>query len=611
MAVWEALALARADAETAVDGSPLIGRDDEVAFLRSQWQRTTRDGRPHVALLCGEAGSGKTRLLNELVRTVGSTATVVRSSYPAYGTLGGWQVATDIIGQLGPSDDAEVNIRLRSIGGEMDASLQDIDPAGLAHEQVWAFARLVQEKGASGGVMLIIDDMHHSGDRILDILGELAGRLNDVALLTVLAGRTEPGDWLTRFPAATTVRLGPLSRADAATLAGTLVCDKPLTAEASAFLVERANGNPLYLRELVAMARERGTLVDDGGAYQLTAPGAVPATLQAVLAARLDALDPGLKLGLQHVAVVGDAATVAQVAALGSVDAGSTLQALVELGLLRHGPDGRYDAVDPLLREVAYETLPHTLRGELHRQASAQVGTLEERARHLERAVEYLDDDESVTTDAIEALVAAGQACVQASRLLDALRLLDRAVALGGRQPSALLELAKLQASAGHQAAALDTLALIDDDPDDPVVAVERDHTAATSVMFSDPGTAIPGLQKAAQEWNALGRTAKEAWARANVGVALFNLSRMEESVIELEEALELVDRSDDQPGVIAVSAFLCLVKPADPRVPVWLAQTLEFADAAGDRSRQMNTLTTLAWNHFLRSFCGRPQDMA
>ena len=609
--VWEAVALRPVDAEPVADGPPLVGRDDELAFLAAQWRRVRRDRQPHVVLLCGEAGSGKTRLLNELVRVADPGGTVVRATYPAYGTMGGSRVAGEIIRQLGPATDSEVSARLRSITGELDPSLRAIDPAGIPQEQLWAFTRLIQEKGAAGPLLLIIDDMHHSGDRTLELLGELSGRLNDVALLTVLAGRTEPGDWLTRFPAATTVRLEPLSRADATTLAGAFVCDKPLAPESAEFLVDRASGNPLYLREMVAMARARGSLVDDGTLYRIAAQSAIPATLQALLAARLDALEPSQKLGLQHVAVVGEAATVEQVAGLGSTEAATTLRSLVDVGLLRHGSDGRYDTVDSLLREVAYETLPHNVRGELHRQASALVATPEERARHLDRAATYLAGDEKLAAEAVEALVVAGRAFIEASRHLDALRLLERAASLGSLPSSALFDLAKLQALSSRDEDALRTLALIPDDPDDPAIAVERDHTAATSIMFSDPLSALPGLRHAAVRWKELGNTDKEAWARANAGVASFNLSRMEESVVELEQALTGFESCADRTGIIAVTSFLCLVKPTDPRVSAWLADALEFADAAGDRSKQLNTLTTLTWNHFLRSFCGRAQDMA
>jgi class 3 adenylate cyclase/tetratricopeptide (TPR) repeat protein len=608
--VWEAVALRPVDVEPTADHPPLVGRDDELAFLTAQWRRVRRDRRNHDVLLCGEAGSGKTRLVNELARVAATDGTVIRVTYPAYGSMGGPRVAAEVIRQLGPPADNEVGARLRSIGGDLDPSLKEIDPAGLPQEQVWAFARLLQEKAADSPILLIIDDMHHSGDRTLEILGELSGRLSNVALLTVLTGRTEPGQWLSRFPAATTVRLGPLSRVDAATLANAFVCDKPLAPDAADFLVDRASGNPLYLRELVAMARSRGSLVDDGDVYRLTTHATIPATLQALLAARLDALDPAQKLGLQHVAVLGEAATVDQVSGLGSPDAAVTLRSLVDVGLLRHGADGRYDTVDAMLREVAYETLPHNLRGELHRHASTMVSTPEEKARHLDRAADYLADNPLVAAEAAEAMVTAGLAFIQASRHLDALRLLERGVALGCTQSSALLALAKMQALCSRNDDALVTLALIPDDPDDPTVAVERDHTAAASSMFSDPSSALPGLHRAVEQWHALGDTIKEAWALANAGVALFNLSRMEESGADLERALTLFEQDGDRAGAVAVSSFLCLVKPADHRVPGWLADALEFADAAGDRSRQINTLTTLMWNHFLRSFCGRSEDM-
>ena len=611
VAVWEAVSLRAGDGGPGAEGPALVGRDEELTFLAAQWRRVRRDGQPQIVVVCGESGSGKTRLLDELCLLADGDGTVVRSTYPAYGTLGGVRVAADIVRQLGPAADEAVNTRLRSIAGDLDPSLRAIDPSGMPKEQLWAFTRLIQEKGAARPLLLIIDDMHRGGERALELLGELTTRLVDVPLLLVLSGRTEPGEWLGRFPAATTVRVEPLSHADAVVLAQSFVCDKPLDPEAARFLVDRARGNPLYLRELVAMSRARGSLVDDGDRYSLTAHGAIPATLQALLAARLDALEPAQKLGLQHVAVIGEPASVEQVVALGSIQAEAVLRSLVDLGLLRVGPDGRFEAVDPLLREVAYETLPHTVRGELHRQAAGAMSSAEQRARHLDHASTYLAGDSAVAAEAVAALVTAGTELMESSRHLDALRLLERALVLGSLPSSALLELARLQAMAARDEDALVTLGLIPDDPSDPFVAAERDHTAATTCIFSDPTTALVGLRTATARWHELGNGAKEAWARANAGVALFNLSRMEESAAELEQALALFRTAGDRAGEIAVSSFLCLVKPDDPRVSGWLAEALEFADAVGDRSKQLNTLTTLAWNHFLRSFCGTAADMA
>jgi class 3 adenylate cyclase/tetratricopeptide (TPR) repeat protein len=610
--VWEAVALHPAGGTPVIDQRPLVGRDDELAFLAAQWRRVMRDRQPHVVLLCGEAGSGKTRLIDELSGTTGPDGTVVRVTYPAYGAMGGTRVAADAVRLLGPSRDDEVNARLRSLSGEIDPSLKAIDPAGIPKEQLWAFARLIHEKGSDRPLLLVIDDMHHAGERTLELLGDLTTRVNGIPLLTVLSGRTEPGEWLSHFPAATTVRLSALSRLDAAALANDLVgTAKPLADEAVDFLVDRTGGNPLYLRELVTMARDRGSLVDDGDRYRLAAHAAIPATLQALLAARLDALEPAQKLALQYVAVLGEAVTMDQVSGLGSPEVASTLPALADVGLLRFNSEGRYDTVDSLLREVAYETLPHNLRGELHREAAGVVKTAEERARHLDRATGYLADDETVAAEAVAALVEAGHRLIAASRHLDALRLLDRAAALGCLPTSALLELARLQAMVSRGADALRTLALIPDDPDDPTVGIERDHTAGMVQMFSDPAAALPALQDAARRWHEVGDMDKEAWAHGNAGVTCFNMSRMEESAQELERALAMFEECGDRAGAVSVSSFMCLVRPGDPRVPTWLNEALAFADASGDRTRQLNTLITLTWNQFLRSFCGRPADMA
>jgi class 3 adenylate cyclase/tetratricopeptide (TPR) repeat protein len=608
--VWEAVSLRRAQEEPE-DAPALVGRHDELAFLEAQWRRVCRDGRGHLVLVCGDAGSGKTRLAHELARLAAVDGTVIRSAYPAYGTLGGTVVATDMVRQLGPMDDAEIDARVRSVAGDVDPSLKDIDPAAILQEQMWALGRLLQRKAAERPLLILIDDLHRSGDRTLEVLAAMAGRLPEVPVLTVLAGRSEPGEWLASFPSATTVRLGPLSRAEASTLAeGFLATDKPLEADATDFLVERANGNPLYLRELVSMARTQGLLVDDGASYRLTGHAAVPATVQALLAARLDALPPTQKVVVQHVAVLGEA-TADQVAGLGTPEAALSMRAMVDSGLLRQDAEGNYTTVDSLLREVAYETLPRIQRGELHRRAAALVHEPERRARHLDRAARYLADDEAVATEAADALADAATAYLQSARHLDALRLFERAVARGCRRPSVLLDMAKLQALCGKPEDVVETLAMVQDDPDDPTVALERDHTAAGSRVFSDPAWALPRLEAVTAEWHRLGVVDKEAWGHGNAGVAHFYLSHMDEAARELQASLDLFEGIGDRAGMAAASSMLCLARPTDRRVAQWLSEALAFADQSGDRSRQVGALTTLAWHHFLRSLWGGPRDTA
>jgi class 3 adenylate cyclase/tetratricopeptide (TPR) repeat protein len=610
--VREAIAL-RGSREARAGGgeTPLFGRDDELEFLRAQWRRVRRDGRPHFVLLCGEAGSGKTRLMDELGLHASGEGVVVWSTYPAYGAMGGARVASEIAAQLGPIDNPEVSARIRSIGGELDPSLQSIEPGALRQEQTWAIGRLLRDKASSNPVLIAIDDMHRSGDRTLEMLVELSGRVTDIPLLVVLAGRTEPGDWLSRFPAATTIRLSPLHSVHAAALASALVPDKPLAPETADFFVHRAGGNPLYIRELVTLARSQGALVDEGDHYGLQPHAAIPATLHALLAARLDALDPRQKLVLQHVAVLGEAADADHVAKLGCPDAAAVLRSLADEGLVTERPDGRFETVDALLSEVAYETLPRNTRGELHREAAALATGTEERARHLNHAADYLADDELAAAEAADALASAAQELIEVSRHLDAIALLERAVAIGYDRSPGLLALARIQNLCGRDKEALDTLAKIADDPDDPSVAVERDHTAANTMTFLDPAWAVPRLEEVAERWHALGATSKEAWARSNAGVAHFNQSHMREAAAQLEAGLALFEQAGDRWGAVNASSFLALVTPTDRRVPRWLAGALGFADETGDKSRQISALTTLSWHHFFRSFCGSAASMA
>src|SRR5205823_3061210 len=128
--------------------------------------------------------------------------------------------------------------------------------------------------------------------------------------------------WLASFPSATVMRLNPLGSTDAVELANALSCEGQLAPEAAAALAGRAGGNPLHLRELIGMLRARGELIETSEGLQLAGNVSLPPSLQAILAARLDALGAEEKVCLQHVTVLGDAATADQVEALGLPDAG-------------------------------------------------------------------------------------------------------------------------------------------------------------------------------------------------------------------------------------------------------------------------------------------------
>lgn len=577
-------------------GVPLVGREEELSFLVGRWRRACRSGRGELCLVVGDAGIGKTRLVDELAATVvRGGGRVVRASYPGYGGLGGPRLAAEVVRQLGFTGDAQVDARTRSVAGELHPSLRVTDADALRGEQVWALRRALRDKSAASPLLVALDDMHRAGPMTCDLLGALAGRTLEGRVLVVLAGRPE-GEWLARLAAATTVRLAPLAEAEAVALARAIRGD---LAPATARLVrERAGGNPLYVRELVTAAAGEGE------------QPVVPPTLRALLAARLDALGPAGKAAVQHLAVLGEPATPAEVAALGLSAAGDVLDGLVAAGVLRTDPaTDAYTVADPLLAEVAYATLPHDRRAALHRLA-ASVTAGEQAAAHLARAAGYDPGDAGLRAKAAGALAAAGLALAAAYRPADAARLLQEAVDLGHREPAALLRLARIYADAGRPEEADAVLAALPGELS-PEEAAERDHVRGAARIFGDPEAAVSLLAGAAERWRGLGVPVKEAWAHANAGVALFNQARMAEAAAALELARARFDAAGDRAGAAATVSFLMLVRPDDARLPAWLEDALAFGEDTGNRDVQLNALVALAWNHYLRARLGGPRTCA
>jgi tetratricopeptide (TPR) repeat protein len=543
---------------------------------------------------------GKTRLLEELTAEIADEAAIAHTRYPAYGGLGGPQVAADIAEQLGLMGEHEVDVRVKAVAGDVDDSLRDLDPGAFRQEQLWAYRRYLEAKAADQPILIIIDDIHRTGDQTLELLGELMGRILEVPILLVLSGRPEPGEWLARFPGSTTVRLSPLSPEDSMSLVTSLRPAGTAPDDTVRALVGRGRGNPLYLRELVAV------VCAEGGA----APASLPPSLQAILAARLDALRPEEKGAIQRASVLGDVATEDQMAMLGLADV-SALRNLVAAGLLRQRKDDCYEVVDPLLREVAYETLPRQVRGEWHRRAADAVRDPVQRARQLERAVGYLPDDETLSAETAAALREAGVNLIDGYRIDDGISLLLRAVQHGERGPAVLLRLASALTNNGRGEEAATVLSHLDEADVTAEQLAERAHIQAVSHMFRNPETSLAPLAEAAQRWHDLDEPVKEGWAWSNRGVALFNSGQMAEASDNLERAIELFGAHGEYNGKLAAQSFLALIRPDDPRVSDWLEEGLRRAEDLGDRSGQANSLVLLAWHHIFRSHLGGREQMA
>ncbi len=594
--VRQALALRATPVPTTLAPAPLIGRKDDFEFLLAQWRRVTATRRSALVLVTGDPGIGKSRLLDELAATVDSESLVVRSTYPPYGGYGGLRVGGDLVAQLGPSSDPAVEQKVRTLTGDFDPSMAGIDAGTLRKEQLWALRRLAEDRTQEETLVVLIDDVHMATSSI-ELLTSFVGRLSDLPVLVVLAGRPE-GKWLTSFAMANTLRLGPLSADDARTLAAHWEPDHPTEER----LLRSTGGNPLFLRELLAYARQHPDQSNDRRP--------LPLSLRSVLAARLDGLAPADRMALQDFAVIGDTATVDQLVALGGPPASEGVQGLTNAGLIRHRPDGTLRITEPLLREVAYSTLPRATRAERHLRMAELSHSPDDQARHLARAHAMAPDDRALQTRAADALATAGISALDVSRRSEGVTMLRQAMDLGHREPASLLRLADAL-NDGHRNEALKVLRLVPEPSGDARIDAERVLVRANALVDVDLERALTSFDEAADRFQKIGDSVKEAWSYSNKGVALFLHGRMSEADHELIRALPLFHDEGHRTGELATLSFRALVRPDHPDVESWLHDSLAYSIELGDRSRHLAVLSSLQWHHYLRSRLGGEAETA
>ena len=286
------------------------------------------------------------------------------------------------------------------------------EPLGIATEAaprdeiVWAVRRLFERLASTRPLVVVIDDLQWAEASLFDLVEHVAEWAHGVPILLLAMARpelldTRPG-WGGGMPNATTFLLEPLDRTETETMVGALLEGVALPAETRARIAAAADGNPLYVEQVVEM------LLDDG-AVQRAADGtlsigdlgavSVPPTIQALLAARLDRLGESERRTIERASVVGKEFGRLEVAELtpesGRGDVSGQLMALVRKELIR--PDRRHDEADDtfrfrhlLIRDAAYESLPKGERAELHeRFADWLERTSGDRLAELDEIVGY------------------------------------------------------------------------------------------------------------------------------------------------------------------------------------------------------------------------------
>jgi hypothetical protein len=412
--------------------APLIGREDELARLKETVRRAVSTGRPQLVTVIGAAGVGKSRLLWELEKYLdglpeafhwrkGRCLSYAQASYSA--------LADAIKADIGAADDdtpASVVAKLEARLGELDAAGPDVRIAllatlGLESETV-ARDRLVEGwtryLGLIAGLsplVLVLEDIHWADEGLLDFIEYLA-RWGEGPIAIICLARHELFDrrasWGGGIANAATIVIEPLSAAETDQLVDGLLAGG-LPAGLRERVVGLAGGNPLFAEELIRMFVDRGALRLADGVWEMARPleeVAVPSSVQAVLAARLDGLPGDEKRLAQHAAVVGRIFWDILVAHLGRLGPGPTGDLLRRLRVkelvVPRQPSSLAGAAEfgfrhVLVRDVAYDSLAKGDRATLHVDVAGWAeATLADRidefaeliAAHLAAALAYREE---------------------------------------------------------------------------------------------------------------------------------------------------------------------------------------------------------------------------
>ena len=382
--------------------APFVGRAAEVGVLEAAFGRAVAQREAQLCTIVGPPGIGKSRLAREVLGRIGDNARILVGRCLPYGEgITYWPLA-EIVKQLGEERGVRQALagddELERVADRVLAAVGLGDGGAGAEETAWAFRRLFEALADDEPLVLVLDDIHWAESTLLDLLEYLVTFSADAPLLLLCLARADLFDarpsWAAPRRNAALVTLEPLADAESEALVEQLLAERPIAEAARQRILAAAEGNPLFVEQLLAYTADGPALAE----------ATVPPTLHALLAARIDALAPEERAVAQRASVEGRSFHRGAVAELLPEPArprlGSQLMALVRKELIR--PDRASFASDDgfrfghiLIRDAAYDAMPKLLRAELHeryalwleRAAAERVSEYEELlGYHLEQA---------------------------------------------------------------------------------------------------------------------------------------------------------------------------------------------------------------------------------
>jgi len=451
--------------------NPLVGRARELAALEAELRSAASDGACKVVTIVAQAGVGKSRLIEEIGNRADG-ARLVRGRCLPYGRGITFWPLLEIVRELAAIRDQdspeEARTKLRELTGPGTddvvtrvASAVGLDETEFPLDELfWGTRKLFELVAAERQLVVAFEDIHWAEQALLDLIDHIGGTSSGAPLLLVCATRPDlfehRADWKQFHPHV--IELEPLSDEESGLVIGHLLGDSALPADAQARIVTAAEGNPLFVEQLLSMLiddgllrKEEGRWVPTGDLSQLSIPG----TIQALLAARLDLLSQEERAVIEPASVIGlffeRAAVDELVVDAVRADVETHLGSMTQKQLVRPQPahelgDFRFHHI--LVRDAAYQGILKRARAGLHerfadwaerinRDRNRETEFEEILGYHLEQAQQYLSELGPLDEHGLELagrasihLAAAGRRAFARGDMGAAANLLRRAVTL-------------------------------------------------------------------------------------------------------------------------------------------------------------------------------------
>ena len=589
--------------------APLVGREAELGALHEALLGCVASSRVRALTLIAQPGVGKSRLLREFVGGLGPEATVLRGGCLSYGEgITFWPLAEAIRGWVGIEEGAPAALALERLAAalpdagvcERIASMIDLTTDTFPLDELfWAVGELLRRAAGGGCAVVLLEDLHWAEQTFLDLLRRLVENPAGGPVLIVATARPE---LLERHPdwgdgtGHGRVRIEPLPPELAVAVAENAL-GASLDPAVRRRIAETSEGNPLFVEQMLSMLIDRGLLVHSGDRFIATADlGAIemPTTIQALLSARVDRLEPEERAVIEPGAVIGRSFyrdAVERMVETSAADVDAQIGALIrreyierERAMLTFGDSFRFGHA--LIRDAVYNGLLKRRRADMHERFGdwllRMVG---------ERLAEY---DEII-----------GHHLEQAHRYRAELGEVDAATAELGRRASGLLATAGRRALArgdGPSAAGLLRRArgaLAADDPGRLDLVFDLTEALVDSGLLDEAGGMLEESERLAASLGDPLRTAESRLARLVVRFSAGEDWYDDTARAEIEQAIALFSQHGHEIGVARgwrllgdVHGAACRYAQAEHAVE----ETITHARAAGNLLVERRNLAPLSF---------------